>query len=103
MRTSFIEISLKIPVPIDKPDLNNVFYKEEVIKDACKNTSDLPIIIYCSNDETKIIGIANNIEYKSGYILVDGYLRYGGTEETVEFDNDKKIVSMAIQSIGISD
>lgn len=101
MRTKFIKTSLEIPVSINKPDLNNVLYTEDAIKKACENANGQPIIMYSPGGETKIIGIANNVTYKSGHILVDGTIFYGGTEESVLFD-DKKIISMSIQGFGIS-
>lgn len=102
MRTKFIKTSLEIPVTIDKPDLNNVLYTEDAIKKACENADGLPIIMYSPDGGTKIVGIANNVTYKPGYILVDGTIFYGGTEESVLFDDDKKIISMSIQGFGIS-
>lgn len=103
MRTKFIKTLLEIPVPIDKPDLNNVVYTEEAVKKACQEAKGLPIIMHCPNGETKVVGVAENVRYESGHILVDGCIFYGGTEESVLFDDDKKIISMEIQGFGISE
>ena len=59
--------------------------------------------MYDSNNKAKIKGIANKVEYKNGNILVDGYLFYGGTEETVIFDDENKIISMELMGFEISD
>ena len=103
MRTKFIRISLEIPVPIDRPDLNGVIYTEDAIRKACQEAEGLPIVMYTSGNKTKVVGVANNVRYESGNILVDGNIFYGGTEESVLFDDDKKIVSMEIQGFGISE
>lgn len=103
MRAKYIKTSLEIPVPINKPDLNGVVYTEKAIKDACDNAKDLPIILYDSDSKTKIKGIAEKVKYENGHILVDGYLFYGGTEESVIFDDENKIISMELKGFGISD
>lgn len=102
MRSKYIKTSFEIPIPIEKPDLNGVVYTEKAIIEACKNANNLPIVMYDSDNTTRVAGVATHVKYKSGYILVDGYLNYGGTEETVLFDDDNKITSMEIVSIGIS-
>ena len=103
MRTGIIKTSLEIPVPIDKPDLNGVMYTEKAIIDACEKANNLPIVMYGLDNNTKVIGAATKVKYEDGHILVDGYLNFGGTEETVVFDDENKIVSMEIVGFGISD
>ena len=36
MRTENIEVSFKIPIPVDKPDLNGVIYSKEAIETPIK-------------------------------------------------------------------
>lgn len=103
MRTGIIKTSLEIPVPIDKPDLNGVMYTEKAIIDACEKANNLPIVMYGLDDNTKVIGVATKVKYEDGHILVNGCFRYGGTEETVVFGDENKIVSMEIVGFGISD
>jgi hypothetical protein len=103
MRSKIIKTSLEIPVNINKPDENGVFYTEDAIINACNNANNQPIIMYLPNGESKVVGIANNVRYESGNILVDGTIFYGGTEESVLFDDNKKIVSMSINGFGISE
>lgn len=102
MRTKYIKTSLEIPVSIEKPDLNGVIYTEKAITEACKKADNLPIIMYDPDGTSKIMGVAKKVKYESGQILVDGYLMFGGTEETVMFDDDNKIISMKIVGFGIS-
>ena len=101
MRVENIKVSLEIPTPIGTPDENGVVYTEDAIINACKNADNLPIIIYSENGSPEIKGVAIKVRYEDGHILVDGYFRYGGTEEIAEID-DKQIVSMEIQGFGIS-
>ena len=102
MRVENINVSLEIPTPMGKPDKNGNIYTENAIINACKNADNLPIIIYDENELPKLKGIATKVRYKDGNILVDGYFRYGGTEEIVDIE-DGQIVSMEIQGFGISD
>ena len=37
MRTENIEVTFKIPIPVDKPDLNGVIYSKEAIRNAYKD------------------------------------------------------------------
>lgn len=101
MRTKNIKTSLEIPFPTNKPDVNNVLYTEDAIINACKNANNLPIILYNSDGSNKACGIANDVKYENGHILVEGYLFYGGTEESVVFNDDKEIISMEIIGFGI--
>ena len=102
MRTKYIKTSLEIPVPIDSPDENGVLYTEEAIINACKNADGLPIIIYNNDGTTTVVGVTNDVKYENGHILVNGILHFGGTHETVMFNDEKKIYSMEIMGFGIS-
>ena len=46
MRTENIEVTFKIPIPVDKPDLNGVVYSKEAIRNAYKNVKNIPIEIH---------------------------------------------------------
>lgn len=48
MRTENIEVTFKIPIPVDKPDLNGVIYSKEAIRNAYKNVKNIPIEMPCS-------------------------------------------------------
>lgn len=103
MRAKIIKTSLEIPVPINEPDDNGIIYTEEAIINACKDSNNQPIIMYLPNGESKIIGVANKVRYESGNIFVDGTIFYGGTEESVLFNDNKRIISMSISGFGISE
>ena len=45
MRAENIEVTFKIPIPVDKPDLNGVIYSKDAIKNAYKNVKNVPIEI----------------------------------------------------------
>ena len=51
MRSESIEVTFKIPIPVDKPDLNGVIYSKEAIRNAYKNVKDIPIEIPCSDGQ----------------------------------------------------
>jgi hypothetical protein len=102
MRVKILKTSLEIPVPINKPDENGVIYTEEAIINACNNAENQPIIIYDDNGNSKVVGVAKNVRYEKGNIIVDGLINYGDTEELVKFDDENKIISMEIVGFGIS-
>ena len=41
MRSENIEVTFKIPILVDKPDLNGVIYSKEAIRNAYKNVKDI--------------------------------------------------------------
>lgn len=104
MRTENIKVTFKIPIPIDKPDLNGVIYSREAIKNAYKNVKDIPIEIPCSNGQFLPIGVAQEVELiedKDGiYITGVGLVCYGGTKESVDI-KDGKVTSFEVEGIGL--
>ena len=105
MRTENIKVTFKIPIPVDKPDLNGVIYSKEAIINAYKNVKDIPIEIPCSDGQFLPIGVAQEVEFiedKDGiYITGVGLVWHGGTEESVEMVDDK-VTSFHVSGIGIS-
>lgn len=105
MRTENIKVTFKIPIPVDKPDLNGVIYSKEAIRNAYKNVKNIPIEIPCSDGQFLPIGVAQEVELiedKDGiYITGVGLVWYGGTEESVEMVDDK-VTSFHVSGIGIS-
>lgn len=105
MRTENIKVTFKIPIPVDKPDLNGVIYSKEAIRNAYKNVKDIPIEISCSDGQFLPIGVAQEVEFiedKDGiYITGVGLVWHGGTEESVEMV-DGKVTSFHVSGIGIS-
>lgn len=105
MRTENIEVTFKIPIPVDKPDLNAVIYSKEAIRNAYKNVKDIPIEIPNNDGEFFPIGVAQEVELiedKNGmYITGVGLVWHGGTEESVEIQNGK-VTSFKVNGIGIA-
>ena len=105
MRTESIKVIFKIPIPVDKPDLNAVIYSKDAIKNAYKNVKNVPIEI--PNDKGKFLPIgvcreAELIEDENGmYITGVGLVWHGGTEESVEMV-DGKVTSFHVCGIGIA-
>ena len=57
-----IEITMKIPIAVDKPDANGHIYKKEAIEKAVGCGSGLPIVFSTNTDDDKVfvIGHTNN-------------------------------------------
>ena len=105
MRTENIEVTFKIPIPVDKPDLNGVIYSKQAIRNAYKNVKDIPIEIPCNDAQFLPIGVAQEVELiedEDGmYVTGVGLVWYGGTKESVEI-KDGKVTSFKVNGIGIA-
>lgn len=105
MRTENIEVTFKIPIPVDKPDLNGVIYSKEAIRNAYKNVKDVPIEMQNNDGEFFPIGVAQEVELiedKNGmYVTGVGLVWHGGTEESVEI-KDGNVTSFKVNGIGIA-
>lgn len=105
MRTENIEVTFKIPIPVDKPDLNGVIYSKEAIRNAYKNVKDVPIEMQNNDGEFFPIGVAQEVELiedENGmYITGVGLVWHGGTDESVEI-KDGKVTSFKVNDIGIA-
>ena len=105
MRTENIKVTFKIPIPVDKPDLNGVVYSKEAIRNAYKNIKNIPIEIPNNDGEFLPIGVAQEVELiedENGmYITGVGLVLHGGTEESVEI-KDGKVTSFKVNGIGIA-
>ena len=105
MRSENIEVTFKIPIPVDKPDLNGMIYSKEAIRNAYKNIKNIPIEIPNNDGEFLPIGVAQEVELIENedgmYITGVGLVWHGGTEESVEIVNDK-VTSFHVRGIGIS-
>jgi hypothetical protein len=105
MRSENIEVTFKIPILVDKPDLNGVIYSEEAIRNSYKNVKDIPIEIPCNDGRFFPIGVAQEVELiedENGmYITGVGLVWHGGTEESVEMVDDK-VTSFHVSCVGIA-
>lgn len=105
MRTENIKVTFKIPIPVDKPNLNSVVYSKDAIRNAYKNVKDIPIEMLNNDGEFFPIGVAQEVELiedENGmYITGVGLVWHGGTEESVEI-KDGKVTSFKVNGIGIA-
>lgn len=105
MRSENIEVTFKILIPVDKPDLNDVIYSKETIRNAYKNVKDIPIEISNDKGEFLPIGVcqeAELIEDENGmHIKGVGVIWHGGTEETVSIENNK-VTSFNVIGVGFA-
>lgn len=105
MRTENIKVTFKIPIPVDKPDLNGVIYSKEAIRNAYKNVKDIPIEMPNNDGEFFTIGVVQEVELieeEDGmYVTGVGLIWHGGTEESVEMV-DNKVTSFHVSGIGFS-
>jgi hypothetical protein len=58
MRTENIKVTFKIPIPVDKPNLNSMVYSKEAIK----NIQNIPIEVLNNDGQFLPIGIAQKVE-----------------------------------------
>lgn len=97
-------MSFKIPIPVDKPDLNGVIYSKEAIRNAYKNVKNIPIEIPNNNGEFFPIGVAQEVELIEGendmYIIGVGLVWHGDTDESVDI-KDGKVTSFKVNGIRI--
>ena len=105
MRTENIKVTFKIPIPVDKPDLNGVIYSKEAIRNAYKNVKDIPIEMPNNDGEFFPIGVAQDVELiedENGMNIIGvGLVWHGGTDESVEI-KDGKVTSFKVNGIGIA-
>lgn len=105
MRTENIKVTFKIPIPVDKPDLNGVIYSKEAIRNAYKNVKGIPIEMPNNDGRFFPIGVAQEVELiedeNSMYITGVGIIWHGGTKESVEIV-DGKVTSFHVNCIGIA-
>lgn len=109
MRTDNINITLKMPLPINNPDRNGVMYSKEAFQKAFEDAKNKPLEILLNNGSRTPIGVIQDITYIEDefgdYALVNGRIMYGGTCEYIQ-DLEKVsgvITSMTLASVGIGD
>ena len=88
MRTENIEVTFKIPIPVDKPNLNSIIYSKEAIK----NIKNIPIEVLNNYCQFLPIGIAQEVELikdeNSIYITGIGLIRERDRHIRVQVIND---------------
>ena len=105
MRVENAEITIKMPLPIDKPDRNGIVFSKEAIEEGLKTAKNAPLQVIQNNDETVVIGTVCDIDYikdsNGDYAMVRANLRYGGTCEEVD-RVDRVVTAMRITGVGIA-
>lgn len=106
MRVSNIKIRLEIPLPVDKPDGNGVYYSTECWENLVeKHLECLPIV--CTGEkETILLGQTTGATVTPESIIIDGFIYHGGTNESVDIVTDEEgrviVNKMIIQTVGFS-
>ena len=105
MRVNNIEVKMKIPLPIDKPDGNGITYSRAAFMEAFKNCTNLPFCVITKDGDWVNIGAARDIQYHTSpdgdFVIVSAVLWHGGTNESVQMDNSV-VYQMNIESVGIA-
>ncbi len=104
-----IEITMKVHIPVDKPDGNGHIYTKECIEKVIKRKQgdNAPIVFVGENDYECVIGHTNKVEFldEENSFLIDGELYYGGTAEIINCEkinsNGNVITDMSLLSFGI--
>lgn len=97
---------IKMPLPVNKPDLNGIVYSRQALPKAFANASNLPIELIQNDGVSIPVGIVTNAEYiedeNGDYAYVTGVLWHGGTQESVIFDDKHIVVDMNITGVGLT-
>lgn len=98
-----IEITMKIPFPINKPDGNGVIYTEEAVEKAVQKFNSGSPLIMIKDEISTIIGHIEQLELSDNCeVIAHGFCYFGGTNEQGIIDNN--IVSdFNFISFGISE
>lgn len=109
MRTKNIEITMKLPFQVKKPDQNGVVYSQEAILDAIKKsklgTGSIPLEVENAMG-IATIGKIDKLTYEIGndesYLVAHGMIFHGGTSEDATSNDGSQIDIMKILSLGIT-
>lgn len=105
MRTENINLTMKMPLPVNRPNVDGVIYTKQVLTKAFKDAGDKPFVKINDDGSRTVIGVVHSIEYveddKGDYGLVSATVFHGGTCEEMDF-RDGFVTNMRLSSIGIS-
>lgn len=105
MRVDNVEITMKIPLPIDKPDRNGVTYSREALMNGFKDCMGLPLMLIKDDGSWVNIGTTRDIQYHTSvdgdFVMVNAVLWHGGTSEDVKRVHGV-VRQMIITNIGIA-
>ena len=111
MKNDLTEVTLRIPIPIDKPNANGTIITKEAIENAIKNApSHLPII-YENGDknESKVIGSTNGLSIATSFeygervctMIANGFLYNCDVDIVVNKIKDGEISSFEITGVSL--
>lgn len=110
MRNQNIRIHMDIPITSHDGagfiDGNGVCYDIGAIIKACDNANNMPLpLISCDEDGVRaVVGSIADVKWNpnSQCIEIDGVIFHGGScEKSVDFDNNKRIITMEFTSFGL--
>lgn len=70
MRTNNINLTMKMPLPINKPDDNGVIYTKEAFIKAFEDAEGKPLEIINDDGSTTVVGVVHNIEYVEDKMVI---------------------------------
>ena len=98
-----IEITMKIPFPINKPDGNGVIYTEEAVEKAVREFDGGTPLMIVKDEIFTVIGHIEKLELSDNYeVIAHGICYFGGTCEEGNV-KDNAIIDFRFLSFGISE
>lgn len=107
MRVEGTKVTLTIPIPVGKPDLNGCVYTKEAVENAISNfRTNLPIVY-----KERVIGATSGISHIVTWdsenqvckLTVDGVIFYSDAEIIVnDITKDGEITDFRIAGIGLT-
>ena len=84
-----IEITMKIPFPINEPDGNGVIYIKEAIEKAVQKYKRGAPLMMIKDEIGTVIGHIEQLELSDDYeVIAHGFCYFGGTNEQGIIDNN---------------
>lgn len=105
MRCKNVKFKITFPMPINKPDGNNVMFEENAIRKAVENFKPgTPFIQVNDKKENIPVGYVNSLEYdeQAIAIIAEGVIYYGGFNEDVTLLVDNMVKEMSFVAMGFS-
>ena len=84
-----IEITMKIPFPINEPDWNGVIYIKEAIEKAVQKYKRGALLMMIKDENDTVIGHIEQLELSDDCeVIAHGSCYFGGTSEQGIIDNN---------------
>ena len=107
MRIENMTLTIKMPLPINKPDRDGLVYTKKACIEGFRNAKNKPFIIMQKDGTQVPSGVIQNITYVENkdddYLLIDVNIFDGGAcEYILDVDRDNfTVTSMEVASVGI--